>query len=91
MSEGPIKSKIISFRVSDEEHEAIIEASQKHGFASVSLFARFTALTSDSSEPVRFPLDAEINRLWRRVEALTTALEKLAAQAGVVLARFNIR
>lgn len=90
MSEGPIKCKIVSFRVSDDEYEAVKEACRKQGFASVPLFARFATLTSNSSEPVLSPLDAEINRLWRRLDALTSVLERLASHTGVILAPFNI-
>ena len=90
MSEGPIKCKIISFRVSDEEYEAVKETSWKQGFPSVSVFARATTLTFNSSEVVQPAVDVEINRLWRRIEALTTALESIAARAGVILASFHM-
>jgi hypothetical protein len=83
MSEGHTKSKIISFRVSENEYGAVEEASRKHGFASVSLFARSATLMRDSSVPMQFPLDAEISRLWRRVDVLTTALEQITAHLGI--------
>jgi hypothetical protein len=85
MSEEDIKCRIISFRVSDHDYEAVEEASKKQGFASVSLFARSATLMCNSSELVRSPLDVEINRLWRRIEVLTTALEQIAAHLSVVL------
>jgi hypothetical protein len=87
--EDRIKSKIISFRVSDREFGMVQEASRKHGFASVSLFARAATLTCDSAGPVQSPLDAELNRLWRRIEVLTAMLEKLSADAVLLLALFN--
>lgn len=88
-SAGNIKSKIISFRVSDEEYKTVEAASQKQGFPSVSLFARFTTLSSHLSETFKSPLDTDFNRLWRRLDALTDTLERLAARAGVVLAPSN--
>ncbi len=83
MSEEDIKCKIISFRVSDQDYYAVEEASRKQGFTSVSLFARSATLTCNSSETVHSPLDVEINRLWRRIEVLTTTLEQLAAHQSL--------
>jgi hypothetical protein len=78
MSEGR-KCRIISFRLSDDEYGAVEEASRKHGFQSISLFARSATLTGHSAEPVHSPLDVELNKLWRRIETLTAALEQIAA------------
>lgn len=86
MSEGQNKSRVISFRMSEDEYRAIEIVSWRHGFTSVSLFAREATLTSQSSEPARFGLDVELNRLWRRIEAITSTIEKLTAYAGMVLA-----
>jgi hypothetical protein len=83
MSEEDIKSRIISFRVSGHDYEVVEEASRKHGFTSVSLFARSATLACKSTEFVHTPLDIEINRLWRRIEVLTTALEQIAAHRSV--------
>jgi hypothetical protein len=80
MPEEAIKCRIISFRVSDQDYEAVEEASRKQGFTSVSLFARSATLAFNSSEFVHSPLDVEINRLWRRIEVLTTTLEQIATQ-----------
>ena len=85
MSEEDIKCKIISFRVSDQDYYAVEEASRKQGFTSVSLFARSATLTCNSSDFVHSPLDVDINRLWRRIEALTTTLEQLAAHQSLAL------
>jgi hypothetical protein len=85
MSEEGVKCRIISFRVSDQDYGAVEEASRKQGFASVSLFARSATLACNSPELVHSPLDVEINRLWRRIEALTTALEQIAAHQSVAL------
>ena len=83
MSEEDIKCKIISFRVSDQDYYTVEEASRKQGFTSVSLFARSATLTCNSSETVHSPLDVEINRVWRRIEVLTTTLERIAAQQSL--------
>lgn len=80
-----VRCRIISFRLSDDEYGVVEAVSRKSGFMSVSLFARSAVLAQQSAEPVHSSLDVEINRLWRRIEALTTALEELAAQAGVAL------
>jgi hypothetical protein len=85
MSEEDIKSRIISFRVSDHDYEAVEQASRKQGFASVSLFARSATLAGVTSEVVQSPLDVEINRLWRRIEVLTTTLEQIAAHPNIAL------
>jgi hypothetical protein len=87
--EDRIKSKIISFRVSDREFGVVQEASRKHGFASVSLFARAATLTCDTSGPVQSPLDLELTRLWRRIEVLTSILEKLSADTVLMLSSLN--
>lgn len=90
MSEEPIKSRIISFRLSDDEYLIVQEISRKQGFASVSLFARSATLAScNSSDLVHAPVDVEIAGLWRRIEALTATLEKIAAQAGVIFTPVN--
>ena len=88
--EAQIKSKVVSFRISDDEYETVETASQKHGFASVSLFARAATLKGHSFEPVHTPLDVELNRLWRRIEALTSALEQIAARLGASLDRVRV-
>jgi Arc/MetJ-type ribon-helix-helix transcriptional regulator len=85
MPEEAIKCRIISFRVSDQDYEAVEEASRKGGFASVSLFARSATLALNSSELVHSPLDVEINRLWRRIEVLTTSLEQIATHQSAAL------
>lgn len=79
MSLNETKSKIISFRLSDAEYSAVEERSRKLSFASVSQYARSLTLACDSPDAACTPFDIDINRLWRRLEALTAALEKIAA------------
>jgi hypothetical protein len=85
MAGGQTKSNVVSFRLSDDEYQTVEGVSRKHGFASVSLFARSVTLNCDSNEPVHTPLDMELNRLWRRIEVLTSAMEQITAQLGVSL------
>lgn len=79
MADSLTKSRIISFRVSDDEYRVVDEASKKCGFASVSLFARSATLTGNAAEPVRTPLDREIGNIWRRIDTLSSTLEQIAA------------
>jgi len=81
MSKGLIKRRIISFRLSDNEYIPVEEASRKHGFPSVSLFARSATLAWHSTERVSSPLGVELDKLWRRIEAIIAALEQIAANA----------
>jgi hypothetical protein len=74
---------VISFRISDQEYDSGAMKSLKHGFPSVPLFARSLTLTYNGEEPVQAPLDIEINRLWRRVEALIYAMEQITRRLGI--------
>jgi hypothetical protein len=91
MGDGLIKYRVLSFRLSDEEYKKVEAAGRKCGFVSASLFARAAALRGDSFEPVNTPLDLELNRLWCRVEALTTALEQMSARLGSIIERIRSR
>jgi transposase len=79
ITEALTKRKIISFRLSDEEYAAVEKKSRKNGFPSISVFARSSTLTERDTDPVSTPLDVELNKLWRRIEAIVTKLEELAA------------
>ena len=82
MADGQTKSKIVSFRLSDKEYQTVDDVTRKHGFASVSLFARSATLKCDTNEPVKTPADMEINRLFRRIEVLASAIEQITIQLG---------
>lgn len=84
VSEPHNRCKIISFRVSDDEYSAVETASKRHGFKSVALFARSVVLTDNIDDPKHTPVDCDINRLWRRVEALIGALEELMVQVSTI-------
>jgi hypothetical protein len=85
-SEAQNRCKIISFRVSDDEYGAVEAESRRHGFKSVALFARSIVLTEKIDDPTLTPIDCDINRLWRRVEALMAALEELMVQISAIQA-----
>jgi hypothetical protein len=83
MSDGHLKCKIISFRVSDDEYKIVEELRQTHGFPSVSLFSRFATLTYRSAGLEPSQLDLELKRLWNCVEqALVSALRQITARSG---------
>jgi hypothetical protein len=71
------KSRIISFRLSEEEYQAIETVSYRHGYTSVSLFARGPTLTTRSYQPACGGVDEELARLWRRIDAIITTIELL--------------
>jgi hypothetical protein len=83
MSDGVTKTRIISFRVSDEEYRVVNEESKKVGFASVSLFARSATLTGNRQEPTPPIVPVDVQDLWSRVDALTAALEHIATHLCV--------
>ncbi len=83
--ESAIKRKIVSFRVSDDEFQVVDETCRKLGFSSVATFARSATLMCNSSDPVRSPVDMEFDRLWRRIDVLTTTLEELTAHLTMAL------
>jgi hypothetical protein len=80
MPEGQTKCKIVSFRMGDEEYLKVETLAKNKGFSSVSFFAREATLKAAPLEVVHTPLDVEMNRLWRRIEAVTVAIEKILGQ-----------
>jgi hypothetical protein len=85
MREGQIKCKVVSFRIADDEYLKAEMIAKTNGFASVSCFAREATLKCTPLESVNTPLDVEINRLWRRMEALTSSLEEIISHLGTAL------
>lgn len=85
MREGQIKCKVVSFRIDDDEYSKAERIARINGFASVSCFAREATLKCTPAEIVNTPLDVEMNRLWRRIDALTSSLEKIISDLGLVL------
>jgi hypothetical protein len=89
MSAEQNKRNIVSFRLSDAEYGAVETVSRVQGFTSVSLFARSATLTNNSNDGTHSPFDADMNRLWRRLEVLTAALEQITIQARRALDRLG--
>jgi hypothetical protein len=85
MREGQIKCKVVSFRIDDDEYSKAEKIAKINGFASVSCFAREATLKCTPAEVVNTPLDVEMNRLWRRIDALASSLENIISHLGAVL------
>lgn len=85
MREGQIKSKVVSFRIDDDEYSKAEKIARTSGFASVSCLAREATLKCTPADVVNTPLDVEMNRLWRRIDALTSSLESIISHLGVAL------
>ncbi len=85
MSEGQVKCKIISFRIADEEYSNLQTIARKNGFPSVSHYTR-EALKCGPAEQLSTPLDAEMNRLSCRLEALAAMIEKLVTRLRPMVA-----
>jgi hypothetical protein len=83
--EGQLKGKVISFRIGNEEYQKLETFARNSGFASVSYLARQATLTCTPFEPVNTPLDVEMNRLWRRMEAVTASIEGIISQLSLAL------
>lgn len=83
--DGQLKCKVVSFRIADDEYLKIEAHAKNNGYASVSYFAREATLKSAPFEAVSTPFDVEINRLWRRIEAMTSAVENVVAQLSMNL------
>jgi hypothetical protein len=80
-----LRSKVISFRVSDDEYRIVAAATEKHGFPSVSLFARSAALTENAPDAIKGPINVELGKLWTRINQLTSALEQIACKICVTV------
>lgn len=80
MAGEPLKCKIVSFRVADEDYSIIEELARNGGFASVSYFAREATLKGPALQRAKAPLHVQIERLGWQVEALTLSIEKAIAK-----------
>jgi hypothetical protein len=89
MSVDDTKRKVISFRLSCSEYDDVEAMSQLHGFDSVALFARSATLMSNPSESIYTTLHVEVNRVWHRLESLTTAFEHAVAQLRIAADRMR--
>jgi hypothetical protein len=77
------RSRIVSFRLSDEEYDSLKNVTVSRGARSVSEFTRSVACTKEASdgEPEKIgdelrSLNARMEALVHRIETLTCALEE---------------
>jgi hypothetical protein len=75
------RSKIVSFRLSDEEYKSLKNVTESRGARSVSEFTRSVACNMESEEPEKLGdslrvLNARMEALVHRIDALTGALEE---------------
>lgn len=80
-----MKSKIVSFRLSEAEYSAVEQMSQKQRCGSVALFARSATLAGALAERESGARNVDAERLWRNLEAITGALDTLVATLLPVL------
>ncbi len=79
------RSRMISFRLTEEEHERFRQLCFTHGIRSVSELAR-VAMNNYFEQPARVPHDAlesRIVELENRLHLLALELQKLTQQDGV--------
>jgi hypothetical protein len=72
------KSRMVSFRLSSGEYDAAVNTCRTQGFRSMSLYARSALLAFESSPNACVPHQAEITEIRRRLEFLSTEIQKLA-------------
>ena len=79
------RSRIVSFRLSDEEYDSLKNVSATRGARSVSEFTRSVACNTHGDEPEKLErtlrvLNERMEILDKRLRVLTEALEKKAAE-----------
>jgi hypothetical protein len=72
------KSRMVSFRLSSGEYDAAVNTCRTQGFRSMSLYARSALLAFESSPNARIPHEAEIIEIRRRLEFLSSEIQKIA-------------
>jgi hypothetical protein len=72
------KSRMVSFRLSSGEYDAAMNTCRTQGFRSMSLYARSALLAFESSPNARIPHEAEIIEIRRRLEFLSSEIQKIA-------------
>jgi hypothetical protein len=80
MAGEPLKCKIVSFRVADEEYLKLEELAKNSGFTSVSYLAREATLRGTPFQAAKAPLHQQIERLGGQFDALKASIEKVIAQ-----------
>ena len=79
------RSRIVSFRLSDEEYDSLKNVSATRGARSVSEFTRSVACNTNGDEPEKLErtlrvLNERMESLDKRLRVLAEALEKKAAE-----------
>jgi hypothetical protein len=72
------KSRMVSFRLSSGEYDAAMNTCRTQGFRSMSLYARSALLAFESSPNACIPHEAEIIEIRRRLEFLSSEIQKIA-------------
>jgi hypothetical protein len=80
-----MKSRIVSFRLSEAEYSAVEQISQRQGCASVALFARSATLVGSCGGADGSTRSIDTGKLWQSLQAITVALDTVAATLHVVL------
>lgn len=85
------RSRIVSFRVSKDEYEILLELTKKQGAHSVSEFARSTAFLSSNrnSTIVEVKTQAQIHDLQGRVQELANEIQELTRRIDLGLAEIE--
>jgi hypothetical protein len=76
------KSKMVSFRLSSAEYQAAVSTCRTQGFRSMSLYARSALLAFESSPSACIPRDAEMTEIRRRLEFLTSEIQRIASSSA---------
>lgn len=72
------RTRMISFRVSENEFEQLRNESESHGVGSVSDYARLNLCRGQHIEPTD-PLEARLHQLDGKVQTLSTRVERLVS------------
>lgn len=78
------KSKIVSFRLSEAEYEAVEQICRVNGFSSMAFFARSATLAFGSGMEKQQPMEEEIVKIRKRLDALMRAFNKLGVAGDEV-------
>jgi len=70
---------MVSFRLSSAEYQAAVSTCRNQGFRSMSLYARSALLVFEASPNACIPREAEMTEIRRRLEFLTSEIQRIAA------------
>jgi len=78
MTEWKRRTRVVSFRLSEEEHEELIGYCARQGVRSLSDFARLATLIQFESRNISQQPDTALQQIYRRLAALDREVERLA-------------